>query len=101
MFDDSLIRAAYLPRTNPPGKSERLYSARSSFFLRGLAFFINLSFGPGSETRTDDANGVAFLGVRNREEATLLRHADRDPPGLAFRVVRVGARYGQRIRKRC
>jgi hypothetical protein len=38
-FDDSRIRFAYLPRTSPSGKSERLYSARNSS-LSGALFFI-------------------------------------------------------------
>ena len=39
MFDPARKREAYLPRTNPLGKSERLYSRRSCL---PLPFFIQL-----------------------------------------------------------
>lgn len=40
MFELSANRAAYLPRTKPFGKSERLYSRRSLSVPDDLAFFI-------------------------------------------------------------
>ena len=40
MFDPARTPDAYLPRTNPVGKSERLYSRRSSLRFDRLPLFI-------------------------------------------------------------
>lgn len=63
------MRDAYLPRTNPPGKSESLYSTRSSSETRELGFFIKAALSASGKTRTDDTDDLAFLGVRYYEKA--------------------------------
>ncbi|MBI5583107.1 MAG: hypothetical protein HY892_04735 [Deltaproteobacteria bacterium] len=40
IFEDSFKRFEYFPRTNPPGKSDRRYSGRSSSWRSFLSFFI-------------------------------------------------------------
>src|SRR3972149_8084093 len=63
IFEDSRSRLAYLPRTNGPVKSERLYSGRNSFFSVFLAFFIYPPFSFACEARADDPNSFALLGM--------------------------------------
>lgn len=66
-FELFLSRLMYFPRTND-GKSERLYSARSSSGASFLAFFINLSLCPSCLARRDDSNSLSILCCRKRIE---------------------------------
>lgn len=72
MFEEAAARAAYLPRTNPPGKSERLYSLRSVSFGVELAFFIEFPFRSGTRPGADKSDRIAVVGVGNGEKAALL-----------------------------
>jgi len=63
MLDDSRKRFAYLPRTNPAGKSDRLYSVRNSSLLIWLVFFIYLSLSFARNTSTNDSNCFTFIGM--------------------------------------
>ena len=63
MFDPARKREAYLPRTNPLGKSERLYSRRSSLPLDRLTFFIQLSFRPCCTPGAEDTNSISLFRV--------------------------------------
>ncbi len=65
MFDPAREREACLPRTNPPGKSERLYSRRSSLPSDGLPFFIQLSLRPRCTPGAEDTNSISLFRVRD------------------------------------
>jgi hypothetical protein len=59
MFEPARTREAYLPRTNPLGKSERLYSRRSSLPFDRLPFFIQLSFRPRCTPGAEDTDSIS------------------------------------------
>ena len=69
-FDDSFKRFTYLPRTRPPGKSERLYSGRSSPLSVSLSFFIEFSFSFARLASAYDSNVFAFFSVRHHHQPT-------------------------------
>jgi hypothetical protein len=58
MFDPARKREAFLPRTNPLGKSERLYFRRSSLQFDRLPFFIQ--------------DHVACIGTRGESSSSVL-----------------------------
>src|SRR6185312_13784634 len=73
-FDPSdCRREAYLPRTKPFGKSERLYSRRNSLPLDRLLFLIKLSFRPRSAPGTNDADSISPFSMGYHQQATILR----------------------------
>ena len=63
MFDPARKREAYLPRTNPLGKSERLYSRRSCLPFDRLPFFIQLSFRSRCTPGAENANSISLFRV--------------------------------------
>jgi hypothetical protein len=63
MFDPARKREAYLPRTNPLGKSERLYSRRSSLPFDRLPFFIQRSFRPRCTPSAENTNSISLFRV--------------------------------------
>jgi hypothetical protein len=67
-FEPAARRAAYFPRTNPAGKSDRLYDLRSSSLLRDLAFLIEPTFWACRRPCADDANDVTLFGMGHGEE---------------------------------
>ncbi len=71
MLDETAARAAYFPLTNPPGKSERLYSLRSVSLTVELTFFIEFPFGVCARTSTDKFDRIFRVCVGNRKESAL------------------------------
>lgn len=65
ILEDSFNRFAYLPRIRPPGKSERLYSARNSSLSGFLSFFIEFFFSFARFAGTYNSNCLISLGVRH------------------------------------
>ena len=63
MFDPARKREAYLPRTNPLGKSERLYSRRSSLPFDRLPFFIQLPFRPRCTPGAEHTSSICLFRV--------------------------------------
>ncbi len=63
IFVPAAKRAAYFPRTMPPGKSERLYSERSPLLVDALAFFIDFTFRLGCESSIDNSNNIPVFGM--------------------------------------
>lgn len=88
-FDDSFMRSAYLPRTRPPGKSDRLYFARSSSLSGSLFFFINFSFSSARFTGAYNSNCVPFLGVRYHKKPTFFRNAEGNIALFCYGVIRI------------
>lgn len=52
IFDDSVSRFVYFPRTSSP-KSERLYSGRPQSLASDLTFFIDSDFARGCSSSAD------------------------------------------------
>jgi hypothetical protein len=63
ILDDSFIRFAYLPRTKPPGKSERLYSSRNSSLSDSVFFFIEFSLSFARPTSAYNSNVIVLFNV--------------------------------------
>jgi hypothetical protein len=97
IFELAAIRAAYFPRTNPAGKSERTYLVRSSSERRCLAFFIQSTLRASRFSCTNDANDIVFFGVSHYEHSLLAGNAERYPSGLTDRMIRVCACDGHPV----
>jgi len=80
IFDSSFKRFEYLPRTRPPGKSDRLYSGRSSSLSFFLSFFIEFSFSFACVASGNDSNVFALFGVRYHQKPTSFRNAKGNKP---------------------
>lgn len=82
-FEPAGRRAAYFPRVNPPGKSERLYDRRSSSLSWDLAFFIKPTFWACRRPCADYADDIALFGMGHGKEPLAVREAEGDPARLA------------------
>lgn len=83
MFEAEATLAAYLPRTRPPGKSERVYSLRSVSLVE-LTFLIEFPFRFGARTSTDDPDALAFVRMQKHQEIAVRRDSEREPSRLTL-----------------
>jgi len=91
-FELSWSRLAYFPRTKPAGKSDALYSGRSSSSATCfLIFFIELSFTARHLASTDDPKRIHALCVCNCKQSPQRRQAKDYKPILILRMVRVNS----------
>ncbi len=85
IFDSSFIRFEYLPRTRPRGKSDRLYSGRSSSLTIFLSFFIEFLFSFACFTSGNDSNVLALFGVSYHQKPPSFRNAKGNKPFFRIR----------------